>query len=91
MEVIASTYHDLSDWWADAWERRDRRIDGWPLMDSPWPTVALCLTYVYLVKVAGPRFMRNREPYDVRSFLIVYNFFQVAFSVYIFTEVSKDY
>ena len=65
------------------WEVRDKRMDGLPLLSSPLPTAAICLTYVFIVKVAGPRFMRDREPYNIRSFLIVYNALQVALSAYI--------
>ena len=31
------------------------RADAWPLMSSVWPTVAICVAYVYFVKVLGPR------------------------------------
>lgn len=36
-------------------ELRDPRADAWPLMSSVWPTVAICVGYVYFVKVLGPR------------------------------------
>ena len=65
------------------WGLRDQRMDGLPLLSSPLPTAAICLCYVYIVKVAGPRFMRDREPYNIRTFLIIYNAFQVALSAYI--------
>ena len=88
MEVLAQQYAAWSEWWEVTWEeKRDRRVDGWFLMDSFWPTLVICATYVYIVKVAGPRFMRDREPMNIRGFLIVYNAFQVLFSLYIFTEV----
>ncbi len=89
MEVLLDKYYDAVEWWDAAWEQRDRRVDGWPLMDSPLPTLALCLSYVFIVKVAGPWYMRDREPLNLRTFLIGYNAFQVAFSVYIFTEVGE--
>ena len=34
---------------------RDERADSYPLMSSVWPTVTMCLGYIYLMKVAGPR------------------------------------
>jgi len=68
----------------EIWELRDKRMDGLPLLSSPLPTLIICLTYVYIVKVAGPRFMKNREPYNIRTFLIVYNAAQVIISAYIF-------
>jgi len=76
------------------WERRDRRVDDWPLMDSSIPSILLCLTYVFIVKVAGPRFMEHRKPYNIKTFLILYNAFQVVASVYVLVKglmVWKNY
>merc|ERR1712018_538631 len=56
-------------------------------MSSPLPTILICATYVYLVKVAGPNFMTNRKPYNIKNFLIVYNALQVVFSLYIFVGI----
>ncbi|XP_062703147.1 elongation of very long chain fatty acids protein AAEL008004 isoform X2 [Aedes albopictus] len=55
-------------------------------MSSPFPTLALCLGYVYLVKVLGPRLMENRKPFQLRNTLILYNFVQVVFSAWLFYE-----
>ena len=57
-------------------------------MSGPFPTLAICLSYAYFVKVLGPRIMENRKPMNLRAVLIVYNFVQVAFSVWLFTEVK---
>ena len=50
--------------------------------------MVICATYVFLVEVAGPIFMANRKPFDIRQFLIAYNAVQVALSTYIFVGVS---
>jgi len=89
MEVVLEPIFHLRQWWEDAWELRDRRMDGWPLMSSPLYTAAICATYVYLVKVAGPAYMKDRKPMNIRGFLIWYNLAQVMLSTYIFTEVRK--
>uniref|UniRef100_A0A1Q3EUP2 Elongation of very long chain fatty acids protein n=1 Tax=Culex tarsalis TaxID=7177 RepID=A0A1Q3EUP2_CULTA len=65
----------------------DPRTRDWPLMSSPLPTLALCLGYVYLVKVLGPRLMENRKPFQLKNTLIVYNFVQVVFSAWLFYEI----
>ena len=83
-KLLNITYEEI-------WSRRDTRVDGWPLMSSPIPTAVLCASYVFLVTVAGPRFMRHREPYNIKAFLIVYNFLQVLLSAYIFFEVMGLY
>ncbi|XP_061399788.1 elongation of very long chain fatty acids protein AAEL008004 isoform X2 [Musca vetustissima] len=64
----------------------DPRTKDWPMMSSPFPTLAVCLTYVYLVKVLGPRWMENRKPFRLQNTLIVYNAAQVIFSAWIFYE-----
>ena len=50
-------------------------------MSSPWPTVALCLLYYYIIRVAGPRFMKDREPLNIQNLVVVYNLFQVTESL----------
>uniref|UniRef100_A0A0K8VXJ8 Elongation of very long chain fatty acids protein n=1 Tax=Bactrocera latifrons TaxID=174628 RepID=A0A0K8VXJ8_BACLA len=65
----------------------DSRTKDWPMMSSPFPTLAVCLTYVYLVKVLGPRLMENRKPFQLQNTLIIYNAAQVIFSAWLFYEV----
>lgn len=59
-------------------------------MSSPFPTAAICLTYVYVVKVLGPRLMDNRKPFEMKKVLVVYNLFQVVFSMWLFHEISMS-
>lgn len=68
----------------------DKRSTNWFLMGSPFTTAAICLSYVYIVKVLGPRLMENRKPFSLRKVLIYYNLFQVLFSTWLFYEVSGD-
>ncbi|XP_058812073.1 elongation of very long chain fatty acids protein AAEL008004 isoform X2 [Topomyia yanbarensis] len=79
MKYIDSMHHYMDHY-------SDPRTKGWPLMSSPFPTLALCLGYVYLVKVLGPRLMENRKPFQLRHTLIAYNFIQVVFSAWLFYE-----
>ncbi|XP_065911473.1 very long chain fatty acid elongase 4-like isoform X2 [Dysidea avara] len=62
--------------------RSDPRVKDWLWMQSPIPTVLLCALYLLCVAV-GPRVMKNREPFDLRRVLIIYNFALVALSGYI--------
>ncbi|XP_036323388.1 elongation of very long chain fatty acids protein AAEL008004 isoform X2 [Rhagoletis pomonella] len=64
----------------------DSRTKDWPMMSSPFPTLAVCLTYVYLVKVLGPRLMENRKPFRLQNTLVFYNAVQVIFSAWLFYE-----
>lgn len=68
----------------------DPRVDGWLFMDSPWPTFFLCISYVLLVKWIGPRYMKNRAPFDLRRLLVFYNAAQVIFSTWLFYEVRSS-
>ena len=67
-------------------ESRDPRADSLPLMSSIWPTLMICTAYVYIIKVAGPRFMRDRKPYQLKQFVIAYNTFQTLFSLWGFLQ-----
>lgn len=79
MKYIDSMHHYMDKY-------GDPRTKDWPMMSSPFHTLALCLGYVYLVKVVGPKFMENRKPFQLKNTLIVYNFFQVIFSTWLFYE-----
>ena len=55
----------------------DHRVDNWFLMNNPLWTALICILYVYLVKVAGPRWMKGRPAYQLRTVIIMYNIIQV--------------
>ncbi|GFR06632.1 elongation of very long chain fatty acids protein AAEL008004 [Trichonephila clavata] len=65
-------------------ENADPRVKDWPLMQSPFPTLVICLSYVYVVKYLGPSIMKNRQPLDIRWLMALYNFVMVIFSFLIF-------
>ncbi|XP_076663693.1 very long chain fatty acid elongase AAEL008004 [Andrena cerasifolii] len=73
-------YRDLMD------NKSDPRVNDWAMMSSPIPTLAICLFYVYFVKVLGPKLMENRKPFNLRRVMIFYNLFQVIFSTWLFNE-----
>ncbi|XP_050499386.1 elongation of very long chain fatty acids protein-like [Diabrotica virgifera virgifera] len=77
---IIDSYHDLMD------NQSDPRVNDWFLMSSPFYTLAICLFYVYIVKVLGPKFMENRKPFELKKVLVIYNLFQVIFSTWLFYE-----
>ena len=78
---------DWEIWYNELWELRDKRMDGLPLMGNPLYTVGLCALYVFVVKVAGPRYMKDRPPMNIKQFMVLYNAFQVLLSGYIFVQV----
>lgn len=52
----------------------DPRVDSWPLMGSPFPTVAIFATYLLITKY-GPQYMSTREPFKFKWTLVFYNMF----------------
>lgn len=80
LDRLVEGYHHVMD------NESDQRVKDWPLMSSPFPTIAICLTYLLIVKVIGPKFMENRKPYELKKVLLYYNLFQVLFSCWLFNE-----
>uniref|UniRef100_A0A1B0CF34 Elongation of very long chain fatty acids protein n=1 Tax=Lutzomyia longipalpis TaxID=7200 RepID=A0A1B0CF34_LUTLO len=82
---------DMYDWYRDLMDNKsDPRVQDWPLMSSPLPTMAICLFYAYFSKVMGPRIMANRKPMNLRNILVVYNLIQTIFSAWIFYEYLQS-
>ena len=65
---------------------RDPRVDDWPLMSSFWHSVFICAVYTFVVKILGPKLMENREPFQIKGVLVVYNTLQTIFSLWMFSE-----
>ena len=63
-------------------------MSDWPLMQSPWPTVGICISYVYLVKYLGPALMKDRPSYNIRFLMVFYNFAMVFISLYMFVKLG---
>ena len=87
MEFLVRQWTSWTRWYDDLWELRDKRMDGLPLMGNPIYTIFLCALYVYVVKVAGPKYMKDRPPMNIKKFMVGYNAFQVILSGYIFVQV----
>lgn len=66
------------------WDQHgDPRVKSYPLLGGgPWPVLAMSLTYLYIVKVLGPRLMADRKPFDLKNPIRVYNFFMVLLNIY---------
>ncbi|XP_012887711.1 PREDICTED: elongation of very long chain fatty acids protein 4 [Dipodomys ordii] len=64
----------------------DKRVEDWPLMQSPWPTLSISTLYLLFVWL-GPKWMKDREPFQMRFVLIVYNFGMVLLNLFIFREL----
>lgn len=90
MEAIIYYYREYERKMEQLWDLRDKRVDGYFMMDSIWPTLAIVALYVYIVKIWGPNFMKDRKPYNINTFLIFYNAFQVIVSAYLFIQMLRS-
>jgi len=79
--AIIENYHWVFEEMADA------RCRDWLLMSSPMLPVALCTLYLFIVLVAGPRYMKNRPAYKLVNFIFYYNIYQVISCCLLFWKV----
>lgn len=54
---------------------------------SPFSMIVMLIGYLYCVLKQGPKFMKNRKAYDLRSVILVYNFLQIIANVLIVVTV----
>ncbi|CAO1434987.1 unnamed protein product [Diamesa serratosioi] len=88
---MAYLLHGLYDWYRNIMDNQsDSRVNDWPMMQSPLPTLAMCIFYAYFSKSLAPRLMQNRKPFDLRKTLVFYNLFQTLFSTWIFYEYLQS-
>jgi len=66
----------------------DPRINGWPLMDTPVKTIGFLALYLLSLRFIRDH-MANKKPYELKGFLLLYNFLQVCGSFYIFFEIAS--
>lgn len=46
----------------------------------------IVMTYIYFSVSAGPRYMKDKKPYDLKNTMIFYNFTQILASLYLVHE-----
>uniref|UniRef100_A0A8C1SKK3 Elongation of very long chain fatty acids protein n=1 Tax=Cyprinus carpio TaxID=7962 RepID=A0A8C1SKK3_CYPCA len=87
MEIIKHIINDTVEFYRWSLTIADKRVEKWPLMDSPLPTLAISSSYLLFLWL-GPKYMQGREPLQLRKTLILYNFSMVVLNFFIFKEVS---
>ncbi|XP_016845633.1 elongation of very long chain fatty acids protein AAEL008004 isoform X2 [Nasonia vitripennis] len=68
------------------WDLSDPRTRDWFLLTSPIPGIGIMVAYLYFVLSWGPRHMEHRKPFVLKHTLVIYNFFQVLLSFWLFYE-----
>lgn len=80
VQTVVSNYHDII-----RETKVDPMVDSWFLMGSPFPVLSILAVYLWFVLKAGPAFMASRKPFDLTPILILYNGYQVLFSLWLST------
>lgn len=80
LQKISEGYNDIMQ------NKSDPRVNDWPMMSGPLPTILICATYALIVTKIGPKLMENRKPFELKKTLIIYNALQVIFSAWLFSE-----
>lgn len=57
-------------------------IDSWALMGSPTQLLSIFAVYLIFVLKIGPKFMRDRKPFNLESYIRCYNIFQIVACAY---------
>ena len=81
---------NLVEFYNEMWNIRDRRVDDWFLMSSIWPTITLCVCYLYFSIALGPWLMKNREPFHIYPLIQLYNVFVTLLSAYMVYEIGMS-
>jgi hypothetical protein len=59
-------------------------------MRSPLYTLGILGAYLYFVKLAGPRYMKDRPAYNLKRIIAVYNITQIVMNFTLFIKVSTS-
>nr|XP_012231542.1 PREDICTED: elongation of very long chain fatty acids protein AAEL008004-like isoform X1 [Linepithema humile]XP_012231543.1 PREDICTED: elongation of very long chain fatty acids protein AAEL008004-like isoform X1 [Linepithema humile]XP_012231544.1 PREDICTED: elongation of very long chain fatty acids protein AAEL008004-like isoform X1 [Linepithema humile]XP_012231545.1 PREDICTED: elongation of very long chain fatty acids protein AAEL008004-like isoform X1 [Linepithema humile] len=57
----------------------------WPLL-SLYSIIFIILGYTYFVLYAGPCYMKNRQPYNLKNFILFYNIIQILANTWLVKE-----
>ncbi|KAI1892307.1 hypothetical protein AGOR_G00131990 [Albula goreensis] len=86
MDIVTHFVNDSIEFYKWSLSIADKRVEKWPLMESPFPTLGISCLYLLFLWL-GPKYMQNREPFQFRKTLIIYNFSMVILNFYIFKEL----
>ncbi|XP_018365359.1 PREDICTED: elongation of very long chain fatty acids protein AAEL008004-like [Trachymyrmex cornetzi] len=73
---LGELYHYLFE------ELSVERTRGWPLVSSPYPLMLITFGYMYFVLYVGPRFMKDRPAYELRTFILIYDIIQILVNLW---------
>ncbi|XP_054260084.1 elongation of very long chain fatty acids protein 4-like [Macrosteles quadrilineatus] len=59
----------------------------WTLTHSPIPVSLSILVYLLIVVHFGPKIMASRKPYNLKTFMRVYNIIQIVYNAFVLSQV----
>lgn len=65
----------------------DKEVDSWMFMSTPWPVLTILTVYLLFVIKLGPNMMKNREPFNIKRIMMIYNLVQTLYNIFIISEV----
>ncbi|XP_053500128.1 elongation of very long chain fatty acids protein 4b isoform X1 [Ictalurus furcatus] len=86
MDTVLHLINDTAEFYKWSLTIADKRVEQWPMMSSPLPTLGFSVLYL-LFLWAGPRYMQHRDAFKLRKTLIIYNFSMVLLNFYICKEL----
>ncbi|KAL5243377.1 hypothetical protein ACI65C_010787 [Semiaphis heraclei] len=66
---------------------KNKNVDSWMLMSTPWPVLSILIAYLLFVLKIGPKMMENREPFKIKRIMMAYNILQTIYNIFIVSEV----
>ncbi|WAR23701.1 ELOV1-like protein [Mya arenaria] len=79
---VMDTIYDAHRKYADP-----RTKDWFMLWSNPIPIWILTISYLVFSIWLGPWYMKDRKPYNLRTFMVVYNLGLVVLSMYLVVEM----
>lgn len=58
-------------------------LDSWPMYGNPSAVILILLSYIVFVLHLGPKFMRNRQPFNLKQVIVLYNALQVLYNLWL--------
>ncbi|XP_036138987.1 elongation of very long chain fatty acids protein AAEL008004 [Monomorium pharaonis] len=54
----------------------------WPLISSPLPLILIIFGYLYFILYVGPCYMKNRPPFELKTFRLIYDMIQILVNLW---------
>jgi uncharacterized sodium:solute symporter family permease YidK len=64
-------------------EQSDPRTSNWFLMSSPIPCILITIFLYFWCNKTLPNFMKNRPPFDLKTYQIYHNIFHMTYNLII--------